>query len=98
VAAGVKLFEFEPTMIHSKLMIADGLFVSIGSANFDPRSLRINDEANLIVLDAEFAREQSRIFRGDLLRARKVGKGGQDVSKVHEVPVQTAQQPVESQL
>ncbi len=98
LAAGVELYEFEPTMIHTKLLIADGLFVSIGSANFDMRSLRINDEANLNVLNAGFARQESRIFAADLLRAERVDKAGRDIKDVPQVPVETAQAPVESQL
>jgi cardiolipin synthase len=65
LVAGVKLFEYQPTMIHCKLMIVDGLFVSVGSANFDIRSLRLNDEANMNVLDARFAAGQTRIFQRD---------------------------------
>jgi cardiolipin synthase len=71
-AAGVELYEFRGTMLHSKLLVADGLFVSVGSANFDPRSLAINDEANLNVLDRAFAAEQTRIFQSDLQRSRPV--------------------------
>lgn len=59
LAAGVELYEYEPTMNHTKLLIVDGTFVSVGSTNFDPRSLRINDEINLNVLDEKFAREQT---------------------------------------
>ena len=60
---GIEIYEYEPTMIHCKLLIADGYFVSVGSANFDNRSLRVNDEANFNVLDRQFAAEQTRIFR-----------------------------------
>ena len=52
---GVRLFEFQPTMYHCKLMIIDGLWTSVGSANFDNRSFRLNDEANLNVIDREIA-------------------------------------------
>jgi cardiolipin synthase len=70
--AGVEIYEYEPTMLHTKLLIADDLFVSVGSANLDYRSLRINAEANLNVLDKGFAAEQARIFRRDLQRSRRV--------------------------
>jgi cardiolipin synthase len=95
LAAGVELYDYEPTMIHSKLLISDGLFVSLGSGNLDPRSLRINDEANLNVLDANFAREQTRIFETDLRHARPVVLRG---SEIVELPVQAAETPLESQL
>ena len=52
-------------MYHCKVMVVDGLLVSVGSTNFDNRSFRLNDEANLNVLDAAFARQQSEIFDAD---------------------------------
>jgi cardiolipin synthase len=53
-------------------MIADDLWVSVGSANFDTRSFRLNDEANLNVYDGEFARRQVEIFEQDLARSRRI--------------------------
>jgi cardiolipin synthase A/B len=63
--AGVKFHEYGPAMYHVKEMIIDDIFVMAGSANFDNRSFRINDEANFNVLDARFAAEQIRIFEND---------------------------------
>src|SRR5205823_1281388 len=63
--AGVTIYEYEPTMYHCKVMIVDDLWVSVGSANIDSRSFRLNDEANLNVLAADFAAEQTRIFEED---------------------------------
>jgi len=63
--AGVKIYEYQPTMLHVKLMIVDDAFVSIGSGNFDNRSIQLNDEANLNVLDQNFAAEQTRLFELD---------------------------------
>ena len=70
--AGVEIYEYQPTMYHCKVMIVDGLWVSVGSTNFDSRSFSVNDEANLNVLDPRFAREQERIFAQDLRRARRI--------------------------
>ena len=70
--AGVKIYEYEPTMIHSKLLIVDGAWVSIGSSNFDYRSMRLNDEANLNVLDRAFAQKEIAVFERDKQRARLV--------------------------
>jgi cardiolipin synthase len=69
---GVEIYEYEPTMYHTKLMIVDELWTSIGSANVDHRSFRLNDEANLNVLNADFAREQVRQFDMDLQKGRRV--------------------------
>jgi cardiolipin synthase len=70
--AGVEIYEYQPTMYHCKVMIVDGLWVSVGSTNFDSRSFSVNDEANLNILDPDFAREQERIFAEDLKRARRI--------------------------
>ena len=63
--AGIKIYEYEPTMVHVKLMIVDDAFVSFGSGNFDNRSISLNDEANVDVLDRGFAAQQIRLFEGD---------------------------------
>jgi len=72
LAAGVEICEFQPTMFHAKLMITDDRWVSIGSANLDNRSFKLNDEANLNVLDREFAAEQTRVFEDDLKRCKRI--------------------------
>ena len=69
LAAGAQISEFAPTMYHCKVMIVDGLLVSVGSTNFDNRSMRLNDEATLNVLDADFARAQEAVFENDLTRS-----------------------------
>jgi cardiolipin synthase len=70
--AGITIAEYQPTMFHCKVLVVDGLLVSVGSTNFDNRSFRLNDEANLNVFDAAFALEQISIFEADLARARPV--------------------------
>ena len=70
--AGAKIYEYQPTMYHCKVMIVDKLLVSVGSTNFDNRSFRLNDEANLNIYDSTFAEQQSRIFEDDLRQARQV--------------------------
>lgn len=69
---GVRIFEYQPTMYHCKTMIIDELWVSVGSANFDNRSFRLNDEANLNVFDREFARAESAAFEKDIHRSREI--------------------------
>ena len=70
--AGITIAEFQPTMFHCKELIVDNLLVSVGSTNFDNRSFRLNDEANLNIFDAEFAQQQTRIFDSDMARSRRV--------------------------
>jgi len=64
--AGVEIYEYQPTMLHTKLLIIDGLLVSVGSTNFDIRSFRLNDEASLNVYDRELAAHMTQIFEQDL--------------------------------
>ena len=64
--AGVEIHEYQPTMMHNKLLIVDGMMTSVGSTNFDIRSFRLNDEASLNVYDAAFAQRMTEVFEGDL--------------------------------
>ena len=70
--AGAEIYEYQPTMYHCKAMIVDGLLVSVGSTNFDNRSFRLNDEANLNIFDTDFAARQSNVFEEDLRRSKRV--------------------------
>jgi cardiolipin synthase A/B len=72
LANGAKIYEYAPTMFHCKTFIADGLLVSVGSTNFDNRSFRLNDEANLNIYDARFASEVTAVFEADLKRAKLI--------------------------
>ncbi|MEF9977813.1 MAG: phospholipase D-like domain-containing protein [Thermomonas sp.] len=64
--AGVEIHEYQPTMMHNKLLVVDGLMTSVGSTNFDIRSFRLNDEASLNVYDADFAARMTAVFEADL--------------------------------
>jgi len=70
--AGIQIYEYQPTLYHCKVMIVDGLWVTVGSTNFDPRSFNLNDEANLSYFDADFSRRQIEIFQQDLLHSRQM--------------------------
>ncbi len=68
--AGVKIYEYQPSMYHCKVLIVDDVWVSVGSTNFDDRSFRLNDEANLNIYDAAFAQEQVKVFEEDKSKSR----------------------------
>jgi cardiolipin synthase len=68
---GVKIFEYQPTMIHTKSMVADGLFTIFGSSNFDSRSSEINEELDVVVYDEKFGHEAEAIFEKDLRDSRE---------------------------
>jgi len=63
--AGVLIYEYQPSLFHCKGLIVDDVWVSVGSTNFDNRSFRLNDEANLNIYDAVFAAEQVVVFEAD---------------------------------
>lgn len=70
--ANIEIAEYQPTMYHCKILIVDNLLVSVGSTNFDNRSFRLNDEANLNVLNGNFAKAQTKIFNEDWSKSKLV--------------------------
>jgi cardiolipin synthase len=70
--AGVEIYEYQPTMFHCKLLVVDEYLVSVGSTNFDSRSFKLNDEANLNIYDRDFARQQTAIFDRDIAKSKRV--------------------------
>lgn len=71
LSSGVEIHQYEPTMLHTKMLIFDQFMVSVGSTNFDSRSFELNDEASLNVYDREFASDMTALFEADLLNARE---------------------------
>lgn len=69
---GIRIFEYQPTMMHAKTMTVDGMWTTIGSSNFDDRSFRLNDEVNVNVYDAGTAKRMEEIFFEDLARSREI--------------------------
>lgn len=96
--AGVEIYEYQPTMAHTKLLVVDGLFVSVGSSNLDYRSLRINAEANLNVLNVDFARKQMRIFQGDLLKSKRITREEQRRRVLKDLPLHILELPLKRLL
>jgi cardiolipin synthase len=70
--AGIHIYEYQPTMMHCKVLVIDGLWSSVGSANFDDRSFRLNDEANLNVFSESLAREQIALIDEDIRHSRRM--------------------------
>jgi cardiolipin synthase len=70
--AGARFYEYQPARYHCKYLIVDDCWASVGSANLDNRSLSLNEEANLNVLDRNFVREHTRIFEEDKSLCREV--------------------------
>jgi cardiolipin synthase len=63
---GIRIFEYQPTMMHAKTMVVDGIWSTIGSSNFDDRSFRLNDEVNVNIYDEGTAQKMEAMFMDDL--------------------------------
>ncbi|WP_449446916.1 phospholipase D-like domain-containing protein [Thermomonas brevis] len=96
--AGVEIYEYQPTMMHNKMLIVDGLMVSVGSTNFDVRSFRLNDEASLNVYDAGFAARMTEVFEADLKPTIRYTYNMWAHRPLHEKLVEKFILPLKSQL
>ena len=63
---GIELYEYEPTMMHTKTLVVDGIWSMFGSANFDNRSLELNDELNVAVTSRDLASRLLQDMEQDL--------------------------------
>lgn len=72
VRKGMELYEYDPAMIHAKLMTVDGVCAVVGSANFDHRSFALNDEVNVVIFDREIVGLLEEQFRQDLAQSRRI--------------------------
>jgi hypothetical protein len=70
--AGVRIFEYQPTLIHQKVMIVDGIWSCVGSTNFDDRSFDLNDEITVGFTDPDIAQQLRGSYFEDLKRAREI--------------------------
>ncbi len=96
--AGVAIYEFQPTMYHCKILIVDDVWVSVGSTNFDNRSFRLNAEANLNILDRDFALEQARTFEQDKARSHRMTREEYDHRPLREKIIEHLAELFRSQL
>lgn len=70
--AGAEIYEYQPSMIHAKLLTIDGQWNVIGSTNFDHRSFALNDEVNMAILDPELAQVITADFEEDLRSSQRL--------------------------
>ena len=75
VGCGVEVWEFQPTMLHAKTMVVDGVWASVGSVNFDNRSFQLHDEATLCVRSDAFAGRLTRQYERDLAQSERIEPG-----------------------
>jgi cardiolipin synthase len=72
LAAGVRIFEYQPAMMHAKTAVIDGAWSIVGSANLDERSMELNEENVLGIGDPDFARAIEEGVVADLTRSREI--------------------------
>ena len=72
LVAGVRVFEYQPSTLHAKTFVVDGYWTAVGTMNFDNRSLALNDECTLMVLDKEFGSQMEEMFLADLRRSEEI--------------------------
>lgn len=72
MAAGVRIYEWQPSPLHAKTFVVDGVWSTVGSMNFDNRSLALNDETTLMILDQTVGQQMNAIFLEDLRYAKEI--------------------------
>lgn len=72
LSRGVRIFEYEPCMVHAKTLVVDQVWSSVGTVNFDNRSMMLNDEVAMIVKNRRFGTQLHDVFLEDIKRAREV--------------------------
>ena len=70
--AGIRIYEYQPSMMHAKTFIVDGMWGSVGSMNFDNRSLAFNNESNLVFLDPGVGAQMNASFMDDLTQSQEI--------------------------
>ena len=87
--AGAHIYEYQPTMIHAKVLLIDSQWAVVGSTNIDPRSFSLNDEVNLATPDPRVAQRLEQDFYNDLKQSREVNlqewKNRKFTERIHEL-------------
>ena len=72
LAGGVRIYEYQPSMMHAKTFVIDGVWSTIGTMNIDNRSLAFNDESNIVAFDRSLGAEMDAIFFEDLKYSKEI--------------------------
>lgn len=70
--AGVEIYEYQPTMLHQKTMVVDGVWATVGTTNFDNRSFALSEETNICFHDPALVEQLRSVFNADLARCERV--------------------------
>jgi len=96
--AGIRIYEYQPTMFHCKYLVVDDTWVSVGSSNFDSRSFRLNAEANLNVLNPGFASQQIKVFEEDKAHSKEITLATLKQEPIWDKILNKAVKPLEPEL
>ncbi|HWC32781.1 MAG TPA: phospholipase D-like domain-containing protein, partial [Actinomycetota bacterium] len=96
--AGVRIFEYQPTMLHAKTLVVDGAWSSVGTINFDNRSFQLHDEVTLCVWDERFAGRLGDAFEHDLERSDEIEPGRWNGRAQHQRVTETATKVLRREL
>ncbi len=96
--AGAEIHVYQPTMLHTKLLVIDSEFASVGSTNFDIRSIRLNDEASLNIYSRDLATQMTAVFEDDLLAAELYSLASWKSRPLREKFSEKVLLPIRSQL
>jgi cardiolipin synthase len=86
---GVKIFEYTPTMLHNKTLVIDGIYSTIGSINFDARSMNRNAENAVAFYDRDFAAKMEEMFQRDKQRCKEISYDQWDHRGLHHRMIET---------
>jgi cardiolipin synthase len=95
---GIQIYEYSPALLHSKTMVVDGVWATIGSTNFDNRSFALNEELNLTLYDRPLAQSLEATFAKDLRHSRQITYEEWDARGLKEKFFELFSFPVEEQL
>ena len=95
---GVQIYEYEPTMLHTKTIVVDGIFSVLGSSNFDARSAQIDEELDITAYDKAFGREMQEVFERDSLGSRRYTLEDFEKQSLGERFVEWVMLPLHSQI
>ena len=96
--AGVRIFEYQPTMLHAKTLVVDGAWSSVGTINFDNRSFQLHDEVTLCVWDLRFAGRLGEAFEHDLGRSDEIEPARWNGRASHQRVTETATKVLRREL
>ena len=96
--AGVEIYEYRAALLHSKTMVIDGVWATVGSTNLDNRSFALNEELNVIFYDRAVARQLEKVFHEDLAHSQRVTYGGWAKRGVREKFLELIALPIRDML